>query len=269
MAATTASPTPTSATCNIRLQGGNDDVTASGRDHAVAFGGPWQRPGQRGSRRRRGGMGPGLRPRDPRRYPESSLHLYGPGPGDDADHDADPRPMPRASSTEAPDATASTCPRPVGAASTASGAMVVTRSLPRPAAQPTAALAMTPSPRHGSVQGAGGNDRVDVSGNPDQSDAVSCGRRHRRRHRRPERQHRRGLRGRDHRPDRLAKPACVPSGVGRSVAKRGRPQRVPELWIASPPAAALGAPWRRGGDGRPPVPRSATPGCRAASPRPT
>ena len=47
----------------------------------------------------------------------------------------------------------------------------------------------------------------------------------------------------------------LPSGVRRSVAERGRPQRVPELWIASPPAAALGAPWRRGGDGRPSVPR--------------
>ena len=152
-------------------QGGNDDVSASGRDHAVAFGGPgndrvsagadvdaeaW---GQAGDDVIQGGT-------------QSTVHLYG-GNGDDvittttatygasvvdggAGRDRIDVPVPGC------------CLDVLGRAGADTIKAATARSIDGGGGNDTITA-------HGNVRGGGGKDRVDVSGNPDQSDAVSCG----------------------------------------------------------------------------------------------
>ena len=153
-------------------EGGNDDIAASGRNHAVAYGGPgddrvsagadvdaeaW---GQAGDDVIRAGT-------------QNSLHLYG-GPGDDA--------ITTLTATYASSLidggagrdridvplTGGCCLDILGrdGADTINAASA--RSIDSGAGNDTVTA-------HGNVRGSGGNDRIDVSGNPEQSDVVSCG----------------------------------------------------------------------------------------------
>jgi hypothetical protein len=136
-------------------EGGNDDIGASGRDHAVAYGGPgddrvsagadvdaeaW---GQAGDDVIRAGT-------------QSSVHLYG-GPGDDA--------ITTLTATYAASVVDGGAGRDRIDVPAAGGCCLDV--LGREGADTITA--------HGRVRGGAGNDRIDVSGNPDGSDAVTCG----------------------------------------------------------------------------------------------
>jgi hypothetical protein len=153
-------------------EGGDDDIAASGRDHAVAYGGPgddrvsagadvdaeaW---GQAGDDAIRAGT-------------QSSVHLYG-GPGDDAITTLTATYAasvigggPGRDRIDVP-AAGGCCLDVLGGA----GADTITAAGARSAAGGPGNDTIT---AHGSVRGGAGNDRIDVSGNPDGSDAVACG----------------------------------------------------------------------------------------------
>jgi hypothetical protein len=152
-------------------QGGNDDVSASGRDHAVAFGGPgndrvtagadvdaeaW---GQAGDDVIRAGT-------------ISTVHLYG-GIGDDVITTATatfgPSVIDGGAGRDRIDVPLPGCCLDVfgrDGADTINAARA--RSIYGGGGNDTITA-------HGNVRGNRGSDRVDVSGNPDESDAVSCG----------------------------------------------------------------------------------------------
>ena len=153
-------------------QGGDDDVTASGRDRAVAFGGPgddrvsagadvdaeaW---GQAGDDVIRAGT-------------QSALHLYG-GSGDDAITTLTPTfgssVVDGGAGRDRIDVSVSggCCLDIFGRGGADTINAVAARSIDGGPGKDTIT-------GHGSVSGAGGVDRIDVSGNPDQSDAVACG----------------------------------------------------------------------------------------------
>jgi hypothetical protein len=152
-------------------QGGNDDVSASGRDHAVAFGGPgndrvtagadvdaeaW---GQAGDDVIRAGT-------------QSTVHLYG-GNGDDVITTATatfgPSVVDGGAGRDRIDVPVPGCCLEVFGRDGADTIDVArARSIEGGRGNDTITA-------HGSVEGDRGNDRIDVSGNPDESDAVSCG----------------------------------------------------------------------------------------------
>jgi hypothetical protein len=151
---------------------GDDDVRASGRDQAVAYGGSGDdrlSAGADVNAEARGQAGDDMI----RAGTQSSFHLYG-GPGDDA--------ITTLTATYASSvvdggagrdridvpAAGGCCLDVLGRDGadtiTAAGA----RSTDRGAGHGTITA-------HGNVRGSRGNDRIDVSGNPGQSDVVSCG----------------------------------------------------------------------------------------------
>jgi hypothetical protein len=146
---------PYTRDASIWGEGGNDDIAASGRDHAVAYGGPgddrvsagadvdaeaW---GQAGDDVIRAGT-------------QSSVHLYG-GRGDDA--------ITTLTATYAASVVQGGPGRDRIDVPAAGGCCLDVRG-------GDGADTIT---AHGSIRGGAGNDRIDVSGNPDGSDAVACG----------------------------------------------------------------------------------------------
>jgi hypothetical protein len=153
-------------------KGGNDDVSASGRAHAVAYGGAGDdrvSAGADGDAEAWGQAGDDVI----RAGTQSSLHLYG-GPGDDelttltATYAASVVDGgPGRDRIDVP-AAGGCCLDVLGRGGTDTITAAGARSTDGGAGNDTITA-------HGNVRGSGGNDRIDVSGNPDRSDAVSCG----------------------------------------------------------------------------------------------
>jgi Ca2+-binding RTX toxin-like protein len=153
-------------------EGGNDDVSASGRYHAVAYGGAGDdrvSAGADGDAEAWGQAGDDVI----RAGTQSSLHLYG-GAGDDA--------ITTLTATYAASVVDGGAGRDRIDVSLNGGCCL--DILGRDGADTINAVSARSVnsgdgndrvTAHGSVRSGAGDDRIDVSGNPDQSDAVSCG----------------------------------------------------------------------------------------------